>query len=59
MSFAFGAEDNAIVVVDEDPNTLLAVEGNVNVLPPVASCVIINVPQVPAVGVVEKFKVLF
>ena len=44
MSFALGAEDKAIVVVDADPNILLAVEGNVNVLPPVASCVIINVP---------------
>ena len=44
MSFALGSADKAIVVVDADPNILLAVEGNVIVLPPVASCVITNVP---------------
>ena len=37
MSFALAAEDKAIVVVEVDPNTLLAVEGKVIVLLPVAS----------------------
>ena len=37
MSFAPAAEDNVTVVVEVEPNTLFAVEGNVIVLPPVAS----------------------
>ena len=34
------------------------VEGSVNVLPPVPSCVTTNVPYEPAAGVLKKLKVL-
>ena len=44
MSFAPADVDNAIEVVEVDPNTLLAVAGKVMVLPPVPSCVTTNVP---------------
>ena len=44
MSLAPAAVDKAIVVVDVEPNTLLAVDGNVIVRPPVASWVITKVP---------------
>ena len=44
MSFALAAVDNVMAVVELDPKTLLAVEGSVNVLPPVASCVTTKVP---------------
>ena len=59
MSFAFGAVDNAIVVVEAEPKTLLAVVGKVMVLFPVASCVTINVPYDPTAGMDAKLKVLF
>ena len=44
MSFAFAVVDNAMVVPDVEPNTLFVVDGNVIVLPPVASCVTTKVP---------------
>ena len=44
MSFALGAADKEIVVVEVDPNTLFAVDGKVNFLPPVPSCVTTKVP---------------
>ena len=60
MSFALAAVDKAIVVVEEDPNTLFVnAEGNVIVLFPVASCVTINVPYDPVTGVDVKLKVPF
>ena len=37
MSLAPAAADRAMVVVEVDPNTLLAVEGRFKVLPPVPS----------------------
>ena len=37
MSFALAAVDNVILVVELDPNIKFVVEGNINVLPPVAS----------------------
>jgi hypothetical protein len=58
MSFALAADDKVIVVVEVDPNTLFAVDGNVIVLPPVASCVTTNVPYDPAMSEPEKFNVL-
>ena len=59
MSLAFAVVDNAMVVPDVEPNTLLVVDGNVIVLPPVASCVTTRVPYEPAAGVEVKLKVLF
>ena len=59
MSLAFAVVDNAMVVPDVEPNTLLVVDGNVIVLPPVASCVTTRVPYEPAAGVEVKLNVLF
>ena len=59
MSVAFAAVDKAIVFVEADPNTLFAIPGSVIVLFPVPSCVTINVPYEPTVGVDAKLKVLF
>jgi len=61
MSVAPAAVDKAIVVaVEAEPNTLFVNDdGNVIVLFPVASCVTINVPYEPTVGVDAKLKVLF
>ena len=59
MSIALAAVDKSIVVLEVEPNTLFEVEGNVIVLPPVASCVNTKVPYEPTAGVVVKRKVLF
>ena len=57
MSIALAAVDKSIVVLEVEPNTLFVVEGNVIVLPPVASCVKTNVPYDPVAGVAVKLNV--
>ena len=57
MSIALAAVDKSIVVLEEEPKTLFVVEGNVMVLPPVASCLKTNVPYEPVAGVAEKLNV--
>ena len=44
MSLAPADDDKAIVVVDDEPNTLFVPDGNVSVRPPVPSCVTTKVP---------------
>lgn len=62
MSFALAEVDKAILVPDDEPNTLFVtptILGKVMVLPPIPSCVKTTVPYEPTNGVAEKLKVLF
>lgn len=62
MSLALAEVDKAILVPDDEPNTLFVtptIVGKVIVLLPVPSCVRTTVPYEPTNGVAEKLKVLF